>query len=186
MARLDFSGLRDELVLDNFPTEKYPQGKRYVVREPRAVDVQRYLEIVDDTMSDDPERAKGAAQALEEFLTDGHGKSVSVLRKFLGDSLDVLERDGLSASNARVLENTIVTTAMQGPQLAQTALETVIAGESLAAANRATRRAAAKKSSGSSRAAGSSSTRQPASRKAAPSSSGTQRRTTGRGSTRAS
>lgn len=185
MARLDFSGLRDELVLDNFPTEKYPQGKRYVVREPRAVDVQRYLEIVDDTMSDDPERAKGAAQALEEFLTVD-GKSVSVLRKFLGDSLNVIERDGLSASNARVLENTIVTTAMQGPQLAQTALETVIAGESLAAANRATRRAAAKKSSGSSRAAGSSSTRQPASRKAAPSSSGTQRRTTGRGSTRAS
>lgn len=158
MSRLDFSGLRDELVLDNLPTDKHPEGRTYTVREPRATDVQRLLEIFDDLQSGDDKRARAGAAAMEQFLTVA-GRQVSMLRRLLGDSLDPIEKDGLSASTARVLEQSLIATAMSGPEIAQQALERVVAGEARARTNRATRRAAAKKAPASSPKAGSRSNR---------------------------
>lgn len=184
MPRIDFSGLRNELVLTNTPTEKYPEGKDYVVSDVSMKDAQRLLEIYSLIGSDNEKEQKEGAEAFVDFLTVD-GRVVSLLRRLLGSGVDEIEADGLGAQNQRDIEEAIITTALQGVEAAQAMLTAkVTAGEALARGNRATRRAAAKKSTVSSRKAGSSSTPRTGSRGTARSSSATPARTSGRASTR--
>lgn len=184
MPRIDFSGLRDELVLHNLPTRTYPEGRDYTVADVTTADAQRLLEIYSLIESSDEKEQKEGAEAFVEFM-QVDGKQVSLLRRLIGEGAGQIEADGLGASTQHDLEKTLVRAALSGVEAAQEMLiAEVAAGEALARGNRATRRAAAKKSTASSRKAGSSTTRQPASRGTARSSSATPARTSGQGSTR--
>lgn len=212
MSRLDFSGLRDELVLQNLPTRAHPEGKTYIVRDPSTEDVERLLEIdeqindsnrrlleasVEDVPDDETDEArdarearlkaaedavKAAGAAMTEFLTVD-GKEVPLLRRLLGDSLDEIEADGLGKTSYDRLQESILDTLTGGLDYAQRNLARMAAGEAEARANRATRRAAAKESKRSSRPATSKSSRARTSAATARTSSGTPARTTGRAST---
>lgn len=147
----------DTLALDNIPSKAFPDGKTYHIPSLSGEDGLLLQVAAEGSDKDGRMINADALEAMAKLCRDADGNSVTLQRKMFGDALDEMVADGVSNTRIELILQVVLAQANSGTEVARKVVQRA-AGEALARANRATRRAPAKKTS-SPRKAGSKSLR---------------------------
>lgn len=142
----------DRLTLEEIPSEKHPDGKAYTLGKVTAktgLRLQRMMQVWGPQRPEAPTPEDLAE--LVSLTTDDDGEAIDFHVRLMGPAYQEMVDDGVSADAIHAITTLVMTHYTAGPQIAKLMVERA-AGEALARANRATRRAAkstVKKTAGS-------------------------------------
>lgn len=170
----------DTLVLDGVASAKYPDGKSYTIVSPSAEDGLRLQRVVQQSGPKLQDVSVDNAEILMALCRDAEGNEITLAEKLIGPKVHAeMVADGVSLTRISLIEEVLTLHYGIGPEV--TTLVVAAAGEAVARANRASRRAAAKKAPSRKRTA-----RKTAGSKSSPAAGGTPAQPRARTSTRLS